>query len=188
MRSLPLAPGYKITLTTLPYILGQGIPRQVEMAVTGVEAVQVLAGRFNCYRVSFASLGQTFWIGVDGTRPLVKFQSGNVEAELVKMWGPSVFYDALAFLKTAGWALRWSQQTTAGPDAEGTEESPFQKVTVFVSLTRIYTPPAQIAQELRQALDDMLKRNASATVEPGYPPDTHDRGAAGVELRRQLRE
>ena len=105
MRVLPLAVGYKTTLTTLPFLIGYGVPRPVEMAVTGVEAVQTVAGKFNCYKVTFASLGQTFWIGVDGARPLVKFQSGNVEADLVKVWGPSVFEDAVAFLKKAGWTV-----------------------------------------------------------------------------------
>src|ERR1035438_5402656 len=89
MRMLPLAAGYKTTLTTLPFLLGYGVPRPVELAVTAVETVQTVAGKFNCYKVPFAALGQTFWIGVDGARPLVKFQSGKVEAELVKMWKPS---------------------------------------------------------------------------------------------------
>ena len=60
----------------------------MELAVTGIESVVTPAGKFNCYKVSFAAIGQTFWIGVEGARPLVKFQSGTVEAELVKVWGP----------------------------------------------------------------------------------------------------
>ncbi len=84
MRRLPLAVGFK---TTLPVTSNQFSPTQMQLSVTGIETVQTSAGKFNCYKVSFAGIGQTFWIGVEGARPLVKFRSGSVEAELVKVWG-----------------------------------------------------------------------------------------------------
>jgi DNA-binding response OmpR family regulator len=116
MRVLPLAVGYKTTLTTQPFLLRYGAPRPVELAVTAVEPVQTVAGKFNCYRVSFAALGQKFWIGVDGSRPLVKFQSGSVEAELVKMWGPSVFDDGVAFFTAADGEAGLQLALSAQPD------------------------------------------------------------------------
>jgi len=152
MRLLPLAAGYKTTMTTLPFLIGHGVPRSVELAVTGVEAVQTVAGKFNCYKVSLASLGQTFWIGVDGARPLVKFQSGNVEAELVHIWGPTVMDDAVAFLKKAGWTVSGPVlKQFANDDAPAGASTPERAHSVDISLRRIYTPPAEIDGELRKA-------------------------------------
>jgi len=161
MRVLPLAVGYKTTLSTLPFLLGHGVSQPVELAVAGVEAVQTVAGKFNCYKVVFASLGQTFWIGVDGARPLVKFQSGNVEAELVKVWGPSVFDDALAFLKTAGWSVASVITERQGRNGQATAPSPangpFHRQSADISMRRIYTPPAEMDQAMRETCSDRVK-------------------------------
>src|ERR1039458_10258948 len=103
MRRLPLAVGFKTTLNTQPFTLASKMKSPVEMAVTGIEAVQTTAGKFNCYKVAMPVIGQTFWIGVEGARPLVKFQAGNVEAELVKVWTTNVLASVIASLITAGW-------------------------------------------------------------------------------------
>ena len=168
MRVLPLAVGYKTTLSTLPFLIGHGVARPVELAVTAVEPVQTVAGKFNCYKVSFASLGQTFWIGVDGARPLVKFQSGNVEAELVKVWGPSVFDDALAFLKTAGWSvmdvavnrsISYGEDNIEGGSAHASspQDGPFGKFGTSIRMRRIYTPPAEMDQAAERSCSDRAK-------------------------------
>src|ERR1035437_7824831 len=104
MRRLPLAVGFKTTLTTRPLTLASKVKSPVEMAVTGIEAVQTIAGKFNCYRVTMPVIGQTFWIGVESARPLVKFQAGNVEAELVKVWTTNVLESVLTFATAAGWS------------------------------------------------------------------------------------
>ena len=151
MRRLPLAVGYT---TKLPVTSGQLVPIQIEMKVTGIEAVQVPAGKYNCYKVSFGSSGQAFWIGTDRSRPLVKFQAGSVEAELVKTWGAEkTLESALAFLPAAGRKVNF-----------GTGGNPFNRETASipvwgnatVNLRRIYTPPAEIPQTLRQALADKI--------------------------------
>ena len=103
MRRLPLAPGFKANLNTQPFVLASKVKSPVALAVTGIESVQTVAGKFNCYKVSMPSIGQTFWIGVEGARPLVKFQAGNVEAELVKVWTTNVLQSVLAFATAAGW-------------------------------------------------------------------------------------
>jgi hypothetical protein len=162
MRRLPLAAGYKATLTTQPFVLGESTPRQVELTVTGTESVQVVAGKLNCYKVSLGALGQTFWIGVDGARPLVKLQSGKVEAELVKVWSPSVFDSATAFLKTAGWSIRFPS-TNPGQDAEASFDRPDNQ-SVSVHLRTIYTPPGDIAQALRQTMADKVEEIAKEGV------------------------
>jgi hypothetical protein len=160
MRVLPLAVGYKTTLTTLPFLLGHGVPRPVELAVSAVEPVQTVAGKFNCYKVSLAALGQTFWIGVDGARPLVKFQSGNVEAGLVKMWGPSAFEDGVAFLKTAGWSVGdvktdiYSEYGSAS--AYLPKVFPFRRYDTSISMRRIYTAPSELDQAVQHACFDRV--------------------------------
>src|ERR1035441_3638090 len=155
LRRLPLAVGYKTTLTTHPLVLGEGFPQQAELTVTATETVQVVAGKFNCYKVSFGPLNQTFWIGIDGARPLVKMQSGKVEAELVKVWGPSVFDSAMAFLKTAGWTWR-VPDNSPDQDFEANVNLPDGQ-DFSVHLQKTYTPPGDTAQALRQTMAEKSK-------------------------------
>jgi hypothetical protein len=170
MRRLPLAVGYK---TKLPVTVEQVVPSQLELAVTGIEPVQTPAGKFNCYKISFAAIGQTFWIGAEASRPLVKFQSGTVEAELVKVWGPENLTDsALAFLPAAGWKVDVStlMGPTTGPAPGpvrtgwfGPESSPGYG---NVWMRKIYTASSEIAASLRQALDDYI-RQRQRDADPG---------------------
>ena len=157
MRRLPLAVGYKTTLTTLPLSLSHLIPKEVELAVTGIETVKVTAGEFKCYKVSLASLGQTFWFGVEGARPLVKYKSGDTEAELVKMWGAENFIETeLGFFPEAGWKFSFTRMGP-GPDCSGKAEdqvrTPEGSPGVEIAVRKTYTPAAEIAQALRDGLD-----------------------------------
>ena len=178
MRLLPLAVGYKTTLTTLPFLIGYGVAKPVELAVTAVEPVQTVAGKFNCYKISFASLGQTFWIGVDGARPLVKFQSGNVQAELVKVWGPSAIRDSLAFLSKAGWAVSNIQLSpsivsgepeSASAHAESPKGGPYGSPWVTISIKRIYTPPADLEATVQKFCADAKTIPAQTRTVAGHP-------------------
>jgi len=177
MRRLPLAVGYK---TKLPVTVEQVVPSQLELTVTGIEPVQTTAGKFNCYKVSLAAIGQTFWIGAEASRPFVKFQSGNVEAELVKVWGPeNTLESVLAFLPAAGWTVRPNlYPVPAGPERSGFFGLPGNQGSDpwSVWMRRVYTPSAEIAAFLRQALDDDIEqrqRNSSpdyiydVTIRPG---------------------
>ena len=160
MRRLPLAVGYKTTMPTTSFTLGQKVPKQFELAVTGIEAVQVTAGKYNCYKVSVSPLGQTFWIAVDGSRPLVKFQSGKVEADLVKMWGPGSGLDAvLAPLGAVGWGRVGASYHMEG--SSGTAYVNRGNTSAFfqVSMTKVYTPAAEIAEALQQVIPDQVKRH-----------------------------
>ena len=171
LRRLPLAVGYKTTLTTHPLVLGEGFPQQAELTVTGTETVQVVAGKFNCYKVSFGALGQTFWVGVDGARPLVKMQSGKAEAELVKVWEKPVFDSAVAFLKAAGWTWRDPDNSPGQEVATSVNAGPGgQRVSVNVRTT--YTPPGDIAQALRQTMADKLGTLAYTGREVKVRPDS----------------
>jgi hypothetical protein len=156
LRRLPLAVGYK---TTIPVTSNTIAPVPMELVVTGIESVQTLAGKFNCYKVSFASIGQTFWIGVEGARPLVKFQSGSVEADLVKTWGAEDPMEPITkAMKTGGMGLSEPFLETGGmvraelyfPSANG-------NVTVWVR--KIHTPAPEIAQSLQRALAEITGKH-----------------------------
>ena len=159
IRRLPLAVGYK---TTIPVTEGLPTPVQAELSVTGIETVQVPAGKFNCYKISFAALGQTLWIAVDGARPLVKFQSGDVSAELAKTWGATnPLESALGFVKTVGWAV---SGVTLGPGPSGhatINSEPNRNYSAgysaSVTLRRVYTPAAEIPQALEKAISEAVQ-------------------------------
>jgi hypothetical protein len=160
IRRLPLAVGYK---TTIPVTAGLPIPTQTELSVTGIEAVQIPAGKFNCYKVSFPKSGQTLWIAVDGSRPLVKFQSGNVEAELAKTWGATNPLDsALAFITAAGWFVT---SPTLGPGPDGYAEIGSERQTngsldgrtATISLRRVYTSSSEITRALQESISRAVK-------------------------------
>jgi hypothetical protein len=147
LRRLPLAVGYK---TAIPVTSNAVAPSQLELTVTGIQSVQTTAGKFNCYKVSFAGIGQTFWIGVEGQRPLVKFQSGGVEAELVKVWGPeSLIESVAAAVGSAGSTARGPVVHSGGSvSTDLSVEGTYVVVTDF----KRYTPRAEIAQVLERML------------------------------------
>src|ERR1039458_3443993 len=165
MRRLPLAPGFKTTLNTQPFTLASKVKSPVEMAVTGIEAVQTTAGKFNCYKVAMPAIGQTFWIGVEGARPLVKFQAGKVEAELVKVWTTNVLESVLAFATAAGWSNTSSASWMwGGAESAGQMRSPDPpSESVDVLVRKIYTPKAEIARALQK---EMANRTGKARVRP----------------------
>jgi hypothetical protein len=155
LRRLPLEIGYK---TTIPVTSDTIAPVQVELVVTGIESVQTAAGKFNCYKVSFKSIGQTFWIGVDKTRPLVKFQSGGVEANLVKVWGAENLMEPIAsVVKAASWKM---EDVVIPSDSGRLINSKFflpgsESLVPFgivVTIHKIYTPPSELGQSLQRAL------------------------------------
>jgi hypothetical protein len=167
MRRLPLAVGYKTTLTTLPLSLSHVTPQEVELAVTGIEPVEVTAGKFKCYKVSFGSLGQTFWLGVEGSRPLVKFKAGNTEAELVKTWGAENFIETeLAFFREAGW--KFFGEGMFGPDGSANvqeEGHPGRTLlSIQITIKKVYTPAAEILKALREDLPKEAQDCAPETI------------------------
>ena len=171
IRRLPLAVGYK---TTIAVTAGPPIPVQTEFSVTGIEAVQVLAGKFNCYKVSFPKSAQTLWIAVDGARSLVKFQSGDVEAELVKTWGATNPLDsALAFVTAAGWFV---SNPVLGPGPVGYANIGIQLQAngyptghgASVSLSRVYTPISEITRALERSVSEEVKNTQYGAGGSGF--------------------
>jgi hypothetical protein len=179
MRRLPLAVGYK---TTVPVTSNSIEPSQLELTVTGIESVQTLAGKFNCYKVSFNRVGQTFWIGVEGARPLVKFQSGAVEAELVKTWGPETLLESVAAItRKAGGSL-----SNAVVNPGGTVQAVLwipNTGQMTVTLRKRYTPRGDIAQELQTSL---AAKTSEQSPNPRYdykwrPGSTQTRQTGGQQ-------
>jgi len=170
IRRLPLAVGYQ---TTIPVTSGVPLATPMELSVTAIETVQAPAGKFNCYKISFAKAGQTLWIAVDGTRPLVKFQSGNVEAELVKVWGgTNPLESALEFVKAAGWFV---SDVTLGPGpaakaaiASAPDNTRGIVYNASVTLRRVYTPASEIDRSLQDSVAEAVKDTYTSFGVPGY--------------------
>ena len=169
MRRLPLAVGFKTTLNTQPFTLASKVKSPVEMAVTGIEAVQTVAGKFNCYRVAMPVIGQTFWIGVESARPLVKFQAGNVEAELVKVWTTNVVESVLAFATAAGWkdhntpSSSWSWTWRGAESFVWIYNPDDRSQGVYVTVRKLYSPKTEISQALQK---EMASRAGTERVRP----------------------
>jgi len=166
MRRLPLAVGYKTKFSSLPFVIGHSIPKDLELAVTGIEPVEVTAGKFKCYKVSLSPIGQTFWFAVEGARPLVKFKAGNTEGELMKTWGPENFIESeLKFFRSVGWKI---DNVRIGPGPKGTanthEDTPTWRnerpiaAELGISAKKVYTSAAEIPQALRAGLPSSQDR------------------------------
>jgi hypothetical protein len=168
LRRLPLAVGYKTTLTSLPFAIGETAPRKLDLDVTGIEAVQTSAGKYNCYKVVFGAIGQTFWFNVDASRMLVKFQSGNVAAEAAAAWvGEDLAQAVLAPLNAAGWHSVTNNLSNHSHYANVWVTIPNQNGSSFaLEITKTYTPTAEIPQSLQQTLHRKL---LEGSVGPGGP-------------------
>jgi hypothetical protein len=165
MRRLPLAVGFKTALNTQPFTLASKVKSPVELAVTGIEAVQTVAGKFNCYKVAMPAIGQTFWIGVEGARPLVKLQAGKVEAELVKVWTTNVMESVMSFAVAAGW-LNTAFFPRMGPGPEGRfrlTNPDNGSQSIDVNVRKVHTSKADIAQALQKTMAD---RTGKQVVRP----------------------
>ncbi|TWU42425.1 DUF3108 domain-containing protein [Novipirellula artificiosorum] len=80
MRQLPLAVGYKGTLSTRVVMSG-GAQVDIGITVPSKETVETPVGSFECFKLEM-SIGQTFWFADVPEKYLVKFEAGGVEAVL----------------------------------------------------------------------------------------------------------
>jgi hypothetical protein len=79
-RRLPLADDY---VGKLPIYASFGAGAiELEAEVTGKEAVETPAGKFECYKVLVKPVQQNFWISDDSHRYVVKFEAGGVSGVL----------------------------------------------------------------------------------------------------------
>ena len=109
-RRLPLALGFKKSISVLA---AGGTVIKINVAVIAMEDVQVPAGKFHCYKLELAGFDQTFWIGADAPRLLVKVETHGQTVELSNLRkldrSPLVYQDAkidLSFTASAGWIAK----------------------------------------------------------------------------------
>lgn len=79
-RRLPLTDKY-VGETPICATFGGGAMK-LNVEVTGIETVEVPAGKFECYRLFLKPVQQTFWISTDANRYVVKFEAGGVNGVL----------------------------------------------------------------------------------------------------------
>jgi hypothetical protein len=111
VRRLPLQGGYKTTLPVFTTMVGNTV--HIPLEVTGMEAVEVPAGKFDCYRVHLGLVNQTFWFSNDAHRYLVKFDAAPVVAQLTSIThrpagAPVTFQDnelGISFTAPADWVV-----------------------------------------------------------------------------------
>lgn len=191
LRRLPLTVGFKGSLNSQPFTLGFKMKSPVEVLVTGIETVQTTAGRFNCYKVTMPAINQTFWIGVEGARPLVKLQAGNLEAELVKVWTTNVMDSVLGFAIAAGWReppdgkVFFLPRSGPGPESEANLKNPEnQQQGVSLLVRKQYTPTAEIAEALQKSLAERPTKWTGGVSERVLPESVETLQIGGLQALR----
>jgi hypothetical protein len=80
LRRLPLENGFQATMPLFATFTEGALAYKVE--VTARETIEVPAGTFECYRVEFPELQQTYWISADAHRYPVKFEADGLVGSL----------------------------------------------------------------------------------------------------------
>ncbi|MGD9635047.1 MAG: tetratricopeptide repeat protein [Pirellulales bacterium] len=120
-RRLPLAEGYKTTITVVTSLGGNQL--SLVITVSGKETITVPAGTYECYKLDL-SVGQTFWVSTDEHRYVVRFAAGGVTADLAKVWqaepgkGETVAGDGFSLTLPEGWL----SYNTSNPNSSGETE------------------------------------------------------------------
>jgi hypothetical protein len=118
-RRLPLAAGYKTTLSVITSLGGNQI--RIPVSVVATESITVPAGKFECYKLELGLVNQMFWISNDEHRYVVRFAAGGVTADLTKVWqaepgiGEKVGGDGFSLALPEGW-LSYEAGNPAKPD------------------------------------------------------------------------
>jgi hypothetical protein len=174
-RRLPLAVGYKTTLTVMS---PGGIVVNLVLAVTAMEDVQVPAGKFHCFRVDLSNVNQTFWIAAEPSRPVVKFDA-EVVAELVSIrkvdrHSPVNYQDArvgISFTAPPGWMVR-PEEATAKDETPLSMLDPESKISLDILAKETRTAPSEITRELRATLDQRVERRSHNLKDYHVRPET----------------
>ena len=188
-RRLPLAVGYKTTLTVVTSLGGSKI--QLPLTVSEIESVTVPAGTFECYKLGLAVIGQTFWISTDEHRYVVRFAAGGVSAELAKIeqvkpgQQDKVSGDDFSLTLPAGWMSYAPKEAAESDEHEIALLDPHADATCEVGVR-----PKSALKEAQRAstkvwtesfIDDVKQRYADFQVaEPGWST----RPSADIRRRR----
>lgn len=175
-RRLPLEVGYKNTVRVLS---PEGLLLNLAAVVPAMEDVQVPAGKFHCYRLEFPEINQTFWIGSEASRPLVKFASSGVSVELVSLGKvdrqtPVRYQDAkvgLSFIAPPGWITQ-TQELPAKDETSLIMLDPESKISVVVRAKETKTASGAIVPELRATAEQRVERRSDVLTDYHIRPET----------------
>ena len=186
-RRLPLAAGYKVRL---PLVSPVGTPVKINFTVLGVEDVAVPAGKFHCYKFEFEGIKQTFWISMDGARPVVKIDvAGAMSMELVSMRRvdpvtPVEYHDAktgLSVTAAPGWMFKANDVPQADESSTQMLDPEVKAFAILWGKTKKCDKSA-IAQELRAQMEEKTKARSEALKDYRVRPETvQPRQVAGYQ-------
>jgi hypothetical protein len=193
LRRMPLAPGWKGTISRSSPPGRSPTTVTLTASVTGTDTITVPAGTFRCYRVQISGgpgrrslssgpgpeLGDTLWYGVEGARPLVKIQRFvTMKGELVSLGttdqsgsrsyrDPQVGY---SFTVPPGWVFH-PRPPFSGVGTSVDLVDPESTVWSIVSARPNVAATDDIAKELEAGAEARLAESISAwpdyTIRPG---------------------
>jgi hypothetical protein len=164
MRRMPLSVGMK---TKVAIMSPAGLPIKLDFSVTALEEVQVPAGKFRAYKVELGLVRQTIWVSADMPRPVVKLEAPGANIELASMrrvdTAPVTYRDNLTGLSVTaapGWIFAPNEE--AGPGETSFRMlDPEGKAFAGGWAKPLKTDPPQIAQQLRESLEEKTKSRSS---------------------------
>lgn len=177
VRRLPLAAGYKVKL---PLVSPMGVPLKLEVAVLGIEDVEVPAGKFRCHKFEFAGIPQKFWIAMDAPRPIVKIDVGAVSIELASMrrvdpLTPLEYRDAktgLAVTAAPGWILKPNPMMSAADETSVHMYDPEVKAFAAIWGKMGKSEKSTREQRLRAEVDSKAKSRAGVFKDYRVRPES----------------
>jgi hypothetical protein len=175
-RRLPVALGYKTILPIMGPFRG---PLKISLNVLAVDDVQVIAGKFHCYKVELPEIHQTFWISVDGARQVVKMETMGVTIELVSVHrvdstAPVPYQDAkigLSFTAAPGWIVR-PEQPSEKDETNLFLLDPEPKGSAVLWAQVKKTEKSEIARQLRAAVDEQVEHRSKYLKDYKIRPET----------------
>ncbi len=174
-RRLPLALGFKKSISVLA---AGGTVIKINVAVIAMEDVQVPAGKFHCYKLELAGFDQTFWIGADAPRPLVKVETHGQTVELSNLRkldrSPLVYQDAkidLSFTASAGWIAK-PEDLPAKDETRVFMLDPESKASLLVWAKEQKTMKSEIVKQLRAGLDERVERRSKMLKDYRIRPES----------------
>ena len=161
-RRLPLAEGYKGEINVIGSLTQAKVP--IGLEVTGVETVEVPAGKFECFKLKL-SIGQTFWISTSDKREIVRFEVSGVEANLIEVRKAdsaptTIGGDKFSMTLPLGWYGFDSDDVTFLLDPDNSMRSQIAQVAIEEAKEKADSPEAG----LKSKIDKIKKAHKNVTA------------------------
>ena len=132
--------------------------------MTGVETVEVPAGKFECFKIEL-SVGQTFWISTGAKREIVRFGGGGVEANLIEVRKAdsaptTIGGDKFSMTLPLGWYGFDSGDVTFLLDPDNSMRSQIARVGIEKAIGKAKSPEAG----LKSKIDKIKKAHKNVTA------------------------